>query len=97
MLRATGGGGFESVPYRRNQFFTTISRSRKVDNRSSIRSRGESGVEERLRWAVEERLRERRREISNGVANVRFARIRAGGRGMSKQLTTGTSLPPFDD
>ena len=69
MLPATGGGGFESVPCRCNQFITTISRSRKVDNRSSIRSRRATPLGRR-RAAT-------RREISNGVANVRFARPEA--------------------
>src|ERR1700722_16354632 len=89
ILRERGGGGFETVPYPCNQFITTISRSRKVDNRSSIRSRRATPLGRRRAASC--------REISNGVANVRFARIRAGGRGMSKQLTTGTSLPPFND
>jgi hypothetical protein len=40
MLRATGGG-FDSGPSQCNQFMSTISRSRKVDNRSSIRRMGQ--------------------------------------------------------
>src|SRR5579862_5686783 len=60
MLRATGGGGFESEPSQCNQFMTTISRSRKVDNRSSIRRR-RSGSAGRMKSAPRRRQRVFRR------------------------------------